>query len=34
LGTVNPLLSAPGGLFISSPFEGAGRGLNRDRGLI
>ena len=29
--TVNPLLSPPGGLVISSPFEG---GLNRDRGLI
>ena len=29
--TVNPLLSPPGGLLISSPFEG---GLNRDRGLI
>ena len=29
--TVNPLLSPPGGLFISSPFEG---GLNRDGGLI
>ena len=27
--TVNPLLSPPGGLFISSPFEGR---LNRDGG--
>ena len=25
--TVNPLLSPPGGLFISSPFEGGGGGL-------
>ena len=29
--TVNPPLSFPGGLIISSPFEG---GLNRDGGLI
>ena len=29
--TVNPLLSPPGGLFISSSFEG--EGLNRDGGL-
>ena len=29
--TVNPLLSSPGGLIISSPFEG---GLNRDGRLI
>ena len=29
LSTVNPLISPPGGIFISSPFEG---GLHRDRG--
>ena len=29
--TVNPLLSSPGGLIISSSFEG--EGLNRDGGL-
>ena len=29
--TVNPQISPPEGLFISSPFEG---GLNRDEGLI
>ena len=34
LSTVNPLLSPPGGLFISSPFEGEGGGVNRDGGLI
>ena len=28
----NPLLSPPGGLFISNTFDG--RGLNRDGGLI
>ena len=30
--TVNPLLSPPAGLFISSPFKGGG--LNRDGGLF
>ena len=32
--TLNPLLTPLGSLFISSPFEGGGGGLNRDRGLI
>ena len=32
LNTVNPLLSSPGGLFLSSTFE-AGGGLNREGGL-
>ena len=35
LNTINPLLSPPGGLFISSPFEGGGgRSLIEMRGLF
>ena len=33
INTVNPLLSPPGGLYISNTFEGEG-GLKRDRGRI
>ena len=32
--TVNPLFSPPGGLFISSPFEGGGEGLIETGGLF
>ena len=32
--TVNPPLSTQGSLFISSPFEPGGGGLNRDGGII
>ena len=32
--TVNPLSSPPGGLFISSPFEGGGGGLIETGGLF